>query len=83
MPDDNSAQNNGMEYWAGFGQSVNNNCLNNHQLADLLTLSLFQYIELWVFPDDNSVQKQGVEDIGGIWLIITVSPIRNWHLCEI
>ena len=77
VPDDYFAQNQGVKYWAGFGQSVNNNCLNNHQLADLLTLSLFQYIELWDFPDDNSVQKQGVEYQTGLWVMINVSKIGN------
>ena len=57
MPDDNSAQNQGVEDWAGFGCSVDNNCLDNKQLTPLLSLSLLQQTELWVVRDDNSAIK--------------------------
>ena len=74
MPDDNSAQNQGVE---GFGRLVNNNCLNNQQFTPLLNVSIYQRIELWVLRDDNSSQKQKVEDWEGIRAIIIVSTIRN------
>ena len=77
MPDDNSGQNKGVEDWVGFGQPVNNNCLNNQKLTLLLSLSLLQWTKLWVVCDDNSAQKQGVEDRMGLRAIITVSTIRN------
>ena len=57
VPDDNSTQNQGVEDQAGFGCSVDNNCLNNQQLIPLLSLSLFQQTELWIVPDDNSARK--------------------------
>ena len=77
MPDDNSAQNQGVEDWEGRGQSVDNNCLNNQQLKTLIILILLQRTELWVVNDDNSTQKHGVEDWTGLQAIITVSTIRN------
>ena len=77
MTDDNSAQNKGVEDWAVFGQSVDNNCLNNQKFTPLSNLSLYQRTELWVVPDDNFTQKQEVEDQTGIRAIITVSKIRN------
>ena len=77
VPDDNSAQNQGVEDRAGFGCSVDNNCLDNKQLTHLLSLSLLQWTELWVVPDDNSTQKQWVEDWERIWWIRTVSTISN------
>ena len=46
VPDDNSAQNQGVGDWAGFGRTVDNNCLNNQKLTPLLSLSIFQLTEL-------------------------------------
>ena len=77
MPDDDSAQNKGVEYWTVFGWLVDNNCLNIQKLTPILILNLYQRTELWVVPDDNSTRKQGVEDWTGIWEIITVSTVRN------
>ena len=66
VPGDNYAKNRGVVYWAGFGESVDNNYHNKQLLTSLLTLSLFQRTELWVVIDDNSVQKKGMEYIGDI-----------------
>ena len=46
-------------------------------LTPLKDLGLFQRIELWVVPDENYAQKQGVGDWARIWSIRTVSKIRN------
>ena len=48
---------------------VDNNCLKNEQLTPLCSLSLVQLIELWVVPDDNSAQKQGIGDQASIWSV--------------
>ena len=77
LPDDNYAQNKGVEDQAVFGRSVNNNCLNNHQLTPLLSLRLYQRTELWVVPDNHYSQKQGVAFHIGLRAIITVPTIRN------
>ena len=61
--------------WAGFRQLVDNKCLKNQQLTPLFSLSLFQRTYIWVVRDDNSAQKQEVEDQTGRWVIITVSTI--------
>ena len=55
----------------------------NKKLTPLWSLSLFQWIELWVVPDDNSAWKQFMEDWASIWWIRTVSTISNWHPSEI
>ena len=83
MPDDSSAQNQGVEYRAGFGRSVNNDCLKNQQLTPFLSLSLFQQTELWFVPDDNYAQKQGMAYQTGLHAIITVSTVRNLNLSEV
>ena len=57
--------------------SVNNNCINNQKLKHLSSLSLLQWTEMWIVPDDNSVRKQGVEDWTQFQEIITVSKISN------
>ena len=77
MPDDNSAQKQGVGDRSGFGLSVDNNCLNNQQLTPLLILGLLQLTELWVLPDDNSALKQRVEDWTRLRSIINVSSISN------
>ena len=66
VPDDNSAQNQGVEDREGFGQSVDNNCLKNQQLTPLLIMSIFQRTELWIVRDDNYTRKKGVEDRTGL-----------------
>ena len=70
----------GLEYWAGFGQLVDKNCLNNHQLTALLSLSLVPRTELWVVTGDNSMQKQGVEYQAGFGWSVDNNCLKNQQL---
>ena len=83
VPDENFTQNQGVEDWAGFGRSVDNNCLNNNKFTPLLNMRLFQWKELWVMQDDKSTQKQAVEDWTGLGAIMNVSKTRNGNLSKV
>ena len=56
---------------------VDNDSLNNQKLTPLLILSLVQQTELWVVPDENIVQRQGLEYRARIWSVLTVLKISN------
>ena len=67
---------NGVGDWARIWL-VDNDFLNKQKFTPLWNLSLFQRKEHWVVSDDNSTQKQGVDDWEGFFRSVNNNCLNN------